>query len=247
MVIMGHRDMKKSFGPSALVSPRVLLGVGLVTATALFGGTGCGLSYSLTGLYVEPSTGLTCVVDGVSAQYHAYGTYTEGNHTARTEDITGQVTWSATIPAVASINSSGLATGVGDGTTAILASTQGEFGLLSNASSIQVDPAGCGTTTSIRKDFSLSIIPGNQNFASAGQSAQPLAIATYNGGERTADLSRQVTWVSNNARVATVDTAGVITATGPGDAVITAQTKAPDGEVVSATQTIHVEGTTQDQ
>jgi hypothetical protein len=225
----------------------VLLGVGLVTATALFGGTGCGLSYSLTGLYVEPSTGLTCVVDGVSAQYHAYGTYTEGNHTARTEDITGQVTWSATIPAVASINSSGLATGVGDGTTAILASTQGEFGLLSNASSIQVDPAGCGTTTSIRKDFSLSIIPGNQNFASAGQSAQPLAIATYNGGERTADLSRQVTWVSNNARVATVDTAGVITATGPGDAVITAQTKAPDGEVVSATQTIHVEGTTQDQ
>lgn len=238
--------MKKSFGPSALVSPRVLLGVGLVTATALFGGTGCGLSYSLTGLYVEPSTGLTCVVDGVSAQYHAYGTFTEGNHTAKTEDITDQVNWSATIPAVASINSSGLATGVGNGTTAILASTQGEFGLLTNDSNIQVDPTGC-TTTSIRKAFALSVIPGNQNFGAVGQSAQPLAIATYNGGERTADLSRQVTWISNNSRVATVDIAGVITATGPGDAVITAQTKAPDGEVVSATQTIHVEGTTQDQ
>jgi hypothetical protein len=245
MVIMGHRDMKK-FGPSALVSPRVLLGVGLVTATALFGGTGCGLSYSLTGLYVEP-TG-ACLYPGSTAQFSAYGTYTEGNHTSKTEEITDQVSWSTSLADVATVNTTGLATAGSSyvGNTPVTATAHGEFGILISSANLQVATNCVTTTTAIARAFSLHIVPGNQTLT-VGHSLQPLAIATYGAGERNADLSRQSVWVSSNTKVATVDTAGVITATGPGDAVITAQTKAPDGEVVSATQTIHVEGTTQDE
>jgi len=230
----------QSFGPSALVSPRVLLGVGLVLSLSLFGGTGCGLTYSLTGLIVEPATGDTCLVPGVSAQFKAYGTYTEGGHTSETRDITDQVTWSATIPAVATMNSSGLATGVNDGTTSILAEAAGEFGNVTAVSNVVVESPGCtGFSPTTAKPFSLSIIPGNQNLTTAGQTARLLAIATYGIGGRTADLSRQVSWESSDAKVATIDASGLLVAVRPGDAVISATAKTSNGEVVSTTQTVH--------
>ncbi|MGD0368273.1 MAG: Ig-like domain-containing protein [Acidobacteriaceae bacterium] len=236
----------QSFGPSALVSPRVLLGVGLVLSLSLFGGTGCSLSYSLTGLTVEPATGDTCLIPGVSAQFKAYGTYTEGGHTSETRDITDQVTWSATIPAVATVNSSGLVTGAGDGTTSILAETAAEFGTVTAVSNVVVESPGCtGFSPAIAKPFSLSIIPGNQNLTAVGQSARLLAIATYGAGERTADLSRQATWESSDAKVATIDASGLLVAVGPGDAVITATAKAASGEVVSARQTVHLPANSQ--
>lgn len=237
---------KMSSGLSALVSPRVVLGVGLVALSSLFGGTGC-TSYSLTGLYIEPSTGLTCVVPGVSAQFMAYGTFTEGGHATQTRDITGQVTWSTIIPAVATVNSSGLVEGVGGGTTSVLASTTGEFGYLQGVSSVQVAPGGCTASTTIVKPFSLSIIPGNQTLTDIGQTAQPLAIATYANGGRPTDLSQKVTWESSNPKVATVDRTGLITATGRGDAVITASARAADGTIVSATQTVHFASDAEDQ
>jgi len=232
--------MKKLFDLSALVSPRVLLGVGLVLVTSLFGGTGCGLSYSLTGLYVEPSTGLTCVIPGVSAQYHAYGTYTEGGHGMKVQDLTDSAKWSSTIPDVATVNAMGVATGVNDGTTAIIASAQGEFGTVTDDSNIVVESPGCSATTTIAKPFSLHIIPASQNLT-VGQTLSPLAIATYSNNGHAADLSRQVTWESSDASVATVDASGLITAVGAGDAVITARAHTPSGETVTATQTVHLQ------
>ena len=239
--------MKLSSRSSALVSPRVLLGAGLVTVLSLFGGTGC-TSRSLTGLYIEPTTGLTCVVPSVAAQFKAYGTYTEGGHATQTEDLTDSVTWYTTIPAVAAVNSSGMVTGVGVGTTPVLANTQGEFGTLKAESNIVVaDPTvGCTSSSGVVKPFSLSIIPGNQILTAGGQTVRLLAIATYNNGEnagsRTTDISRQVSWESSNIQVATVDATGLVTAVGPGDATITASSKAADGTVVTATQSVHFEG-----
>jgi trimeric autotransporter adhesin len=238
---MGHHSMKKLFGLSALVSPRVVLGVGLVLATTLFGGTGCGLSYSLTGIYVEPASNATCVYNGATAQFKAYGTYTEGNHAMRVEDISSQVKWAVTLPDLASISTSGLATANSDGVTglsSIVASTTGEFGYLAANSSLQVSTA-C-TVPAIARSFSLNIVPRSQNLT-VGQTLQPLAIATYGIAGRTADLSQQVTWESSDTKIATVDAKGVITAVGAGDATITALSKTPSGEVVSATQTIHLE------
>jgi len=238
--------MKLSSRSSALVSPRVLLGVGLVTAFSLFGGTGC-ISRSLTGLYIEPTTGLTCVVPGVVAQFKAYGTFTEGGHATETKDLTDSVTWFTTIPAVATVNSSGMVTGVASGTTAILANTDGEFGTLQATSNIVVNAQGCTTTTSIARPFSLSIVPGgNQTLTAGGQTTQLLAIASYNQAQRTTDISRQVTWQSSDPQVAAVNAAGVVTAVGPGDATITASAKAADGTVVTATRSFHFQSAQQE-
>lgn len=220
-----------------MVSPRVLLGVGLVASTALFAGTGC-TSRSLTGLTIQPAIGLTCVVPGVSAQFKAYGTYTEGGHSSETEDVTNLVTWSSTIAAVATVNSSGLATGVNLGTTNILAEMQGPFGNVNAASNIVVE-SPCSTSSSIVTPFSLTVIPGNQTLTSIGQTARLLAIATYDGGTKTSDFSRQAAWQSSDERVATVDADGLVTGVGPGDAVITARMKIPGGDAVSAAQTVH--------
>jgi uncharacterized protein YjdB len=231
--------MKKKFGLSALVSPRVLLGVGLVGVTTLFGGTGCGLSYSLTGLYVEPATGLTCIPNGVQAQFHAYGTYSEGNHAIKTEDLSDQVSWSLGIPAMATISASGLLTAGYSliGTSPVIATTPGEFGNLTADSSIQVS-SSC-VTGSVVKSFGLNIVPRNQNLI-VGQTFEPLAIATFGNNGTTSDLTRQVAWQSSNPDVATVNAKGVITAVGAGDAVITAQGRTSSGEALSATQTIHI-------
>ncbi len=224
-------------GHSALVSPRVLLGVGLVASTALFAGTGC-TSRSLTGLTIQPAIGLTCVVPGVSAQFKAYGTYTEGGHSAETEDITSLVTWSSTIPAVATVNSSGLATGVNLGSTGIIASIQGPFGNVNATSNIDVE-SPCTVTGAVAKPLTLTVIPASQTLTSIGQTARLLAIATYDGGTKTSDFSRQAAWESSDERVATVDGAGLVTGVGPGDAVITARVKIPGGDAVSAAQTVH--------
>jgi len=238
--------MKLSSRSSALVSPRVAFGVALVTAFSLFGGTGC-TSRSLTGLYIEPTTGLTCVVPGVAAQFKAYGTYTEGGHASETKDLTDSVSWFTTIPAVATVNSSGMVTGVDSGTTAVLANAQGEFGTLQAVSNVVVNSQGCTTTTTVVKPFSLSIVPGgNQTLTAGGQTTQLLAIATYNHGEHTTDISRQVTWQSSDAQVAAVNAAGVVTAVGPGDATITASAKAADGTVVTATRSFHFEAAQQE-
>jgi uncharacterized protein YjdB len=238
--------MKKLYVFSALVSPRVLLGVGLVLATSLFGGTGCGLSYSLTGIYLEPTTGSTCIPQGATAQFTAYGTYTEGNHSMRIEDISDQVQWTVPLPQLASVNASGLATAAMNfiGTTPIVATTTGEFGVLTSSSSLQVSES-C-VATSIAKHFSLHIIPENQSLT-VGQTLQPLAIGTYDLNGTTTNLSRQVAWQSSDVKVATVDSTGLITAVGTGDATITAQTRASDGEIATATETVHFYAIGQDK
>jgi hypothetical protein len=234
--------MKKLFDLSALVSPRVLLGVGLVTVTSFFGGTGCSTGYSLTGIDVQPTQ--ACVYPGTTAQFKAYGTFTEGNHSARIADISDQVTWSTSLPDLATVSTSGLATSTGNyvGNTPVIATTNGEFGFLTNSGNLVVS-ATC-VTSSIAKPFSLNIIPGNQNLT-VGQTLQPLAIATYSNNGSPADLSRQVTWESSDASVATVDASGLIAAVGAGDAVITARARTADGAIVTATQTVHLQADSQ--
>jgi trimeric autotransporter adhesin len=252
MVIMGRFYMKSlSFGQSALVSPRVMLGVGAVLVVSLFGGTGCNLSYSLTGMYVEPGIGLTCVGFGMTAQYNAYGTYTEGGHATKIEDITDQVSWTVSLPQLATINTSGLATADSSssgyyGTTNIVATTNGEFGNLTTDSNLEVSTQCVAPSTAVVKHYSLHIVTGNSSVA-VGDTLQPLAVVRYPDNSRTIDLFSGVTWSSSDSNVASVDARGVITGVAPGDAVITAQAKAPDGEMVSTTQTVHIEASQQNQ
>ncbi|HEX4037671.1 MAG TPA: Ig-like domain-containing protein [Acidobacteriaceae bacterium] len=237
--------MKKFLELSALVSPRVALAVGLLLLISPFGTTGCGslgLTHSLTGISILPNAdSTTCTFPGGTAQYHAYGSYTEGGHSTKVEDISDQVSWSLVLPDLATINSSGLATASTNvtGTSPVLATIQGEFGNLTAQSSLQVSQT-CGTAA-VLVPFKLNLVPASQNLT-VGKTLQPLAIASIVPGGRTTDLSRQATWLSSNTNVAAVDANGVIRAVGPGDATVTAFTRNSSGATVSATTAVHVPG-----
>ena len=59
------------------------------------------------------------LVAGQTAQFTATGIIGHGNHPATNEDVTSQVTWASNAPAVATINSSGVATGMSAGSATI--------------------------------------------------------------------------------------------------------------------------------
>lgn len=242
--------MKKLSGLSALVSPRVLAGVGLFAVTSLIGGTGCGLSYSLTSLTIDPAAGLTCVPNGGVAQYTAYGTYTEGNHANRIKDVSSVVTWGVTFPQLAGITSTGLLTANNGqpsytGTSNVTATTTGEFGVLHDTSNIQVS-TNCAAAAAIARPFSLHVVTGNQPLI-VGQTLQPLAIAAYPDGQPNADVTSRVQWSSSNPSVAVVDANGVISAVAAGDATITAQIKTAAGETALGSSVLHLQTTRQQQ
>lgn len=223
-------DISRGF--SSLVSSRLRYAAAILPF--LFPISGC-MSRSLTGLSVEPSTGLTCVTPGVSAQFHAYGTYTEGGHTTTTQDITSEVNWSATVPAVSNINSTGLATGEGLGVTSILASTQGEFGNLTATSNIQV-MSSCGTsgTPAVRTLTGLTIVPEMQTVNSPEQTAQFLAIGTWSAAPFTEDMTKEVQWQAADARVANVDVSGLAATRAAGGTSIDAFATSSHGSVLSS-------------
>ncbi|HKR26970.1 MAG TPA: Ig-like domain-containing protein, partial [Acidobacteriaceae bacterium] len=219
----------------------------LLAATTLQ--TGC-LSRSLTGITIEPGTGLTSVIPGVSAQFKCYGTYTESGHSPTTQDITSEVTWSSTIPAVATVSSAGVATGVAPGQTNIIATIQGEFGKLTTASNILVNaPAssggggsGASSGSVTRAMTGVSVIPGSQTLTVTGQTAQLIAIGTYNTAPTSVNLTSQVVWQSSDSSIVTVNSAGMVTGVSTGSATITAIATDTDGSVHTGTATVTING-----
>lgn len=112
---------------------------------------GCA-SPSLVSIKITPSAEYFGA-PGLSAQFTAIGTYEQGNHPPVTRDITSLVTWKSNAPAVATINSSGVATsGNALGSTAITASMNGFTGLITaNATAVvctQVNSTGTGCASS---------------------------------------------------------------------------------------------------
>src|SRR5208337_857082 len=70
---------------------------------------------ALTSIAVAPAS--PSVAKGLTQQFTATGTYTDGS----TANLTSQVTWASATPSVATISSTGLATGMAQGTSVITA------------------------------------------------------------------------------------------------------------------------------
>jgi hypothetical protein len=122
------------------------------------------------------------LVAGQTAHFTATGIIGHGNHPATNEDVTNQVTWTSNAPAIATISSSGVASGVSAGSATITASMTGG---LSATASIAVT----GATVSSGSDVvSLSVIPGTQSVTSPQQTGQFIAIGTTAAGT-TEDLT----------------------------------------------------------
>jgi trimeric autotransporter adhesin len=116
------------------------------------------------------------------------------------------VTWASGDAQVATVTTTGLVTAVGNGTTTVTASS----GAASDSASVTVQQVAVSLTLS---DSSLSL-------TSIGDTAR--LTAAVKDGEGADMPGASVTWASGDAQVATVTSAGLVTAVGNGITTVTA-------------------------
>jgi uncharacterized protein YjdB len=205
----------------------------LCVVTAMVGCVNSGLN----SVQVSPASQSLAV--GQTAQFSAVGTYGNAKKLT-TQDITSGVTWASSVPSVATINSSGVATAVGPGTTVISASATAFNGHVSSSANITVTGSSAGSAGG--SIASIAILPASQAVSSPGKTGQFLAIGTTASGA-TVNLTGQVTWSSSSTQIATIGAAsGLATAVGQGTTSITALYNAIGGTVVTGSATFTVSG-----
>jgi hypothetical protein len=188
---------------------------------------------------------------GQTAQFTAVGSY--GNaKSLSTQNITSTVTWTSSVPAVATVSASGVATTVSAGTTTITASAQGWSGHVSDSAVLTVTSSGGGPSGgSGGSIISLTIIPSGIVFGSLTQSGQFLAIGTFSSAPTVRDLTNSVTWLTSAPNVFPVtnysstvtgtgtQNGGVVSAYGSSvgniGATITAEATDSNGSIATAT------------
>src|SRR5260370_7333113 len=102
----------------------------LLLCLGSFGSTliGCA-NNGLDSVQVTPTT--QALVVGQTAQFTATGTFGNAKNSS-TQNITSSVTWTSSVPSVATISAAGIATAVGAGTTTITASATASTGHISS-------------------------------------------------------------------------------------------------------------------
>ena len=205
---------------------------------------GCGNPSGLDSVQVTPATQSVAV--GQTAQFNAVGTYGNANH-ASTQNVTRSVTWTSSVPAVATVSTSGVATGVSAGTTILTANATGFNGPVSSSATLVV--TGSGQSASGGAELlSLTIIPSSIKVGELQDTGQFLAIGTFSSPPAVRDLTNSptLTWISSFPSVFPVNTnsggnsgatAGIVTAYGTGTAVITAEVTGSDGSILTAQST----------
>jgi len=78
------------------------------------------VAFTLSSIEITPASPANLTV-GLTEQFTATAIYSDGT----TADISAKVTWVSSAPNVATISSSGLATGIGEGSTDITAAMSG--------------------------------------------------------------------------------------------------------------------------
>jgi len=162
---------------------------------------------TIAALTVSPD-GLTLGM-GIKQQFTATAVYTDGS----SQDLSTGIIWSSSDATVATIDSNGLATMVGPGTITITASV----GAVSDTATLTVVAAHL---------LSISIAPANPSIA-LGTTQQFTATGSFDDGS-TQPLT-SVAWSSSNLNVASINSSGLATSTGPGTATITATSGATSG------------------
>lgn len=185
-----------------------------IAACALFM-SGCAASPSLVSIQVTPGSANIVNASG-TVQFTAMGTYSHGKHPSETRDITAQVTWASSNTGTATINATGIATAVSNGTTAITATMDGANGPVTASATLDVNISGAGTgggvTPGTRDLTAISLIPTPATVVGSGNSVQFVALGTYTASPVAAQVPN-VQWSSSNQSVATIDSSsGLATA-----------------------------------
>ncbi len=162
----------------------------------------------LVSLSVAPSSAYT-TIDG-SQQFSATGTYDSG----ATQNLTANVAWNTTNSAIASVNATGMATGIAYGSTAIQAS----LGSIIGSANLTVQSASLQ---------SIAIAPAKSQVAVSAQ-LQLTATGTYSDGS-TQDITSQVVWSADDATVASISSSGLVIGIGMGNTTLRASINAING------------------
>jgi uncharacterized protein YjdB len=215
-------------------------GGSLVSGTATFTVSG-GTTEKYTAVAITPGS-QALSASGQTGQFIATGTGGTGLQT----DVSSssQIKWSSSIPTIATVNASGLVTGVSPGTTTITAQLNNPDGtLVSSTASVTVT-----LTTAPEPILSLTIIPSVITAGNLGDTGQFLAIGTFTTPPYVRDLTNSptLTWISTEPNYFPINTntggnsgasAGLVTAEFGGSGVIIAEATSTDGTIQTATAT----------
>jgi uncharacterized protein YjdB len=215
-------------------------------ATATFTVTGVA-SEPLQSLVIVPGTE-SVAVPGQTGQYIAIGTFTPTPTQPLTQNLTSTATWSSSNTGVATVcttgspapctaATNGLVTAVGQGTTAIIATSQNpDKSIVTATATFTVVNAASEPVSS------LTIVPASQT-VSKGQNAQFIALSTNGTTGLQSDVTTapSLTWSSSIPTVASVGAnTGLVLGLTSGSTTITAQYTNPDKSVVTATASLTV-------
>ena len=210
----------------------------VVTGTATFTVVG-GVSEQITALSIIPGTQALSAT-GQTGQFMALGT---SGTTGLIMIVTNspQLTWTSSIPTVATISTypaspAGLATGVSVGSSTITA----QWTNTDNSVVTATATVGVSAVAAAEPLLSIDIVPAGITVSNKGMTGQFLAFGTYSTTPTIRDLTNQVTWISTEIDVASIDSGGVAgeigglaTAMGyTGNSVIYAEATNKDGTVV---------------
>ncbi len=183
-------------------------------STTLTVTTPSGPNPTLSSIVVVPTSSRAAA--GTSVEFYALGVFSNGS----VQNISSTVTWSSSNSAIASVSTSGVATGIVPGTATIQATSAS----LQSSATLVVSSAIL---------TSVAISPSGSSFA-VGAAQQLTVTGTFSDGT-TQNLNASATWASLANSVATVSTSGVVTGVSSGTAQITATV---DGNTASTTVTI---------
>lgn len=182
-------------------------------------------SANLTAINVSatPATGINVTPANISARiglpvtFTATGTFSDGT----TGNISGSINWLSSNTSIATINSSGVATGTAIGSTSI---TAAQAGITSPSSTFVVNDAVLST---------INVKPTSQS-TPKGRAVTFSAVGSYTDGT-VGNLLNPATWNSSDQLVATIDSGGVATTLGVGNTNISVTAA---GITVNATLTV---------
>lgn len=191
----------------SLIGLTLLPFAGLLLGCGAGGQSGRGENPKLSLIVIAPAD--PHMAKGTSLQLSATGSYDDG-----TKRVLTSAAWQTSQSAVATINTQGFITAVGQGAAQVSASYQGVTG----STSITVGAPALG---------SIAVTPAQSSLPS-GEVEQMTATGSFSDGT-TKDLTQSVTWSSTGPGIASVSATGSADANAVGSVTITASAGSVNG------------------
>jgi len=210
-----------ALSPSTSYNFQVMAFRGTLNANAVFGGSSNVVAASTVAVPPPPPVVTTLTVSPASVSV-AVGANSTLQATVKDQSgnvMTGQtVTWSSNNTGVATVNSSGVVTGVAAGSATITATSSGKSGTSAITVTAGPPPPPVATT--------VTVAPASASIAAAATVPLQATVKDQNG---TVMTGQTVAWSTNNAAAATVNSTGVVSGVAAGSATITATSSGKTG------------------